>query len=379
LSDVAGKLRSFSRSRRPLPLLYVEFSHDERARRTRVRSLHAAYKQATAAALKSSVGSILRRGDLVAAGAGRQWFVALLTARAPERKTFVSDADLGVAAERLRQAVQRSLAQVQSERGNHEARPRVTVRCGWNVLEPVDPKRPLEALRHAVRGAAVVARVEESRAGVLAAITHELRTPLTSIIGFADRLSSATLTNRARKRYLDIITEESNRLYRLTEGLIDIGAGLSGNLQLRMETHDLELLVQRAIEAVADVATRKKIAIRVSGGAAVVCDRDRFLQVLINLLDNAVRHSPERSRIDVSIQKSGKLCKLTVSDRGPGFAPSMRRAVWRPFERGPDGKVGLGLAISRILVEGHGGKVEIGGARSGGRVSVTLPAGRRRA
>jgi signal transduction histidine kinase len=381
LSALAAKLRRHARERRSLPLLYIEFS-DARTKGVDARDQAAAYKRVTAAALRASIGSILRKDDLVAASAGGEWFIALLTARATGRRAQTSDPDLGIAAERLRRAVQLALTAENSQGDEaHQARKstasrlqkRVTVRCGWNVLEPFETGRPLEALRHAVRGAALVARIEERRATVLAAVTHELRTPLTAIIGFAERLQTERLGAAQRKRSLDIIVDESRRLHRLVEGLIDVGSWTAGSLALKPARTKLGTIARKAAASLKERAAHKDVVIRIAGDEAAFVDPDRCLQIFINLLDNAVRYSPEHGRVDVQITKRGRACLVTVKDQGSGFAPSSRAAAGLPFTSGPDGKVGLGLAISSLLAQAHGGTFEVGPSRRGGLVAVTLP------
>ena len=379
LAALASDLHGYARTRRALPLLYIEFSGARGAGGVQRRA--ASYKRATAAALRAAVGSILRKGDLVAASAGGEWFIALLTARAA-RGVQASDPDLGVAAERLRRTVQNALtaqrtagAPVKGSKRAGGSRPqaRVTVRCGWNVLELGDGDRPLEALRHAVRGAALVARVEERRATILAAVTHELRTPLTAIMGFAERLQSESLAPRQRSRCLEIIADESRRLHRLVEGLIDLGSWTAGNLVLRPMDSELGTIARRAVAAVADRAAHKGVKIEVKGCARAFADPDRCLQILINLLDNAVRYSPERGRVVVAIEHSVRGAVVAVKDEGPGFDPAAQAAVGSPFASGADGQVGLGLAISSVLAQAHGGALRVGQSGRGGLVSVTLP------
>ena len=372
LAALAVKLRAFARRQRALPLLYIEFSARGPSTGSAARRRGATFKQATAGALKASLGSVLRKEDLVAAGAGGRWFIALLSARSTGMTRQSSDVDLGLAAERLRHTVQRELTRLQEPSiGKSAASQRVTVRCGWNVLEPSE--NPVEALRHAVRGAALVARIEERRATVLAAVTHELRTPLTAIIGFAERLQERPGASR-RARYLDIIIDESKRLQRLAEGLIDIGSWTAGSLRLNCEEQTLKAIAQAAARAVAERAVAKQLKIQVRGNAEAFIDRDRCLQIFINLLDNAVRYSPQGGCVTVSLNGAGRFCKVTVADEGPGFSAPTRRAAGTAFGAGADGKVGLGLAIAKVLVQAHGGAMSIQkSATGGGMVSVTIP------
>jgi signal transduction histidine kinase len=382
LTALAAELRSYARERRALPLLYVEFSDVRRAKGAKARGQAAAFKRAIGAALRASIGSILRKEDLVAASAGGEWFIALLTARATGRGAQASDPDLGIAAERLRRAVQLALAAEQAvsapphgvaKTTASRLQARVTVRCGWNVLEPFETDRPLDALRHAVRGAALVARIEERRAIVLAAVTHELRTPLTAIIGFSERLQTERLSAAQRQRSLDIIADESKRLHRLVEGLIDVGSWTAGSLVLQPARHDLGAIARKAAASLEDRAVHKGVAMKIVGDATALVDPDRCLQILINLLDNAVRYSPEHGRVEVVITTRGRWCAVAVKDEGGGFAPSSRAALGLPFASGADGKIGLGLAISNLLAQAHGGSLRVGPSRGGGLVTVTLP------
>jgi len=333
-----------------------------------------ACKRAVAASLRDAVGTVLRKSDAVAAGAHAHWFVALLVGRsvvAPARAN-VDDADLGVICNRLQAAIRVRLRELAS-RG--ETPGGIGVIGGWTVLDPVAAARPLVGLRQAVRGAAVVARVEAQRATVLAAITHELRTPLTAIIGYAERLrDEPALAPVARARYSGIVAEEGRRLHRLVESLIDIGAWNAGRLKLRASTVQLRSLIRAAWAAIGHRVKAKSLRLTLSGDAAATVDSERMQQVFINLLDNAARHSPSGSRISVALARVKDGCSVVVSDEGPGFSPEALRTVGGAFAPGADGRAGLGLSVAQLLIEAHGGSVAIGRtSRHGARVEVRLP------
>src|SRR5450755_4316621 len=209
LRALAPSLRRLADERRAVPLLYLEITGLDGlgadARRAALRSC----KRAVAAALAASAGSVLRRGDVVAAGPDAAWFAALLVDRAVDApaRAAMADADIVVAAMRLRSAVLAAFLEV---RPTGSVPRRAGVRAGWTVVEPIASNAPLDELRHAVRGAAVVARVEERRATFLASVTHELRTPLTAIVGYVERLRiSPRLGSERRRRYLDIVASEA--------------------------------------------------------------------------------------------------------------------------------------------------------------------------
>src|SRR5450755_2567332 len=215
LRGLSPSLRELGEQGRSVPLLYLEITGLDGLRGTKRTMALQVCKKAVAIALTASAGSVLRRGDVVAAGPGATWFAALLVGRAVDvaAQELVADPDLVVAAMRLRGSVLEAFRAAQS-RGIMP--PRAGVRAGWTVIEPVDPSAPMVGLRHALRGAAVVARVEERRSTFLASVTHELRTPLTAIVGYVERLRiSPRLGSERRRRYLDIVASEAARLSRL--------------------------------------------------------------------------------------------------------------------------------------------------------------------
>jgi signal transduction histidine kinase len=368
-------LRALAHARRVAPLLYFELTGLDSLEGRDVRRISALCAAAVAGALRGAVGSLLRRNDVVAAGPAERWFAALLLDRAvPAReRAAVSDADLGIVAGRLRNAIRSSLDELHA---TEDIAVRVGVRAGWTIIEPRDDERPLAELRHALRGAAVVARVEERRATVLAAITHELRTPLTSILGYAEQLSGDGWENKQKRtRALRIVADESRRLARLVEGLIDAGAWQAGHLTLRKRAVKLRSIVDRAVAATSERAASRSICVRTRGNARASVDPERLLQVLVNLIDNAARHARAGGSVHVAIAVLRAKPSITVSDDGPGFCDADPNVLGTPFGVGRSGRTGLGLAISKMLVEAHGGLIDFGSSRRGGaRVTIRLPA-----
>jgi two-component system sensor histidine kinase ResE len=132
-------------------------------------------------------------------------------------------------------------------------------------------------------------------------------------------------------------------------------------------------LALEAVQAVAGLARQKTVVLSVTGSGKAIVDRDRCLQIFINLLDNAVRHSPSGSQVRLSISQEREGCAVVVRDQGPGFAQLVRRTLGQPFTRTADGQIGLGLALSKLLVEAHGGSLKIAGRKGSGMVCVTFP------
>jgi signal transduction histidine kinase len=365
-------LRALAHKRCVAPLLYIEVTGlAASGQRVRARATTAVED-----ALRAAAGTILRRDDIVVCGPSARWYAALLLDRAvpASARAAVSDADLGIVAARLRASI-RSAMDERIRRLRKSGGASFAVRVGWTIIEPRDAERPLTELRHALRGAAVVARIEERRGTVLAAITHELRTPLTSIVGFVERLrEDGGASAKSRSRALSIVAEEARRLSRLVDGLIDTGAWQAGNLTLRQRVTDIGSVARKAKVLVAEAARERRVRVKVSGEATADVDPDRVLQVLVNVLDNAIRHAKLRGAVGVDIRGGRDAATIVVTDDGDGFDEHAIGRIGAPFAAGSNGKVGLGLAIASMLVAAHGGTIEFGGSRGrGARVTIELP------
>lgn len=367
IADLRGltpSLRLLAEQGRAVPLLYIEITGLDGMRGSARRAALQACKQAIATALAASAGNVLRRGDIVAAGPGATWFAALLVGRAVDAGAHaaVADPDLVVAAMRLRSSVLQAFRDARPE----GAIPRhAGVRAGWTVVEPVDSAAPMVDLRHALRGAAVVARVEERRSTFLASVTHELRTPLTAIVGYVERLQSEPkLAEAKRRHYLDVIASEAARLNRLVEGLIDAGAWGAGSLRLNLAPADIGALVDRAWRTVEVRHAGRHLDFAAHGGAIADVDVERMSQVVINLVDNAARHASKHVEVRIGVRAG--ILRIAILDDGAGFDRDQLRDFARPFTVGPGGQFGLGLSIARLLVEAHGGTLHAERRRGGG-------------
>jgi len=364
-------LRALAHERCVAPLLFVEVTGlGATGQRVRARAT-----TSVEGALRAAAGTILRRDDIVVCGPNARWYAALLLDRAvpASARAAVSDADLGIVAARLRASIRSAM----DERIHRLSKSGASfaVRVGWTIIEPRDAERPLAELRHALRGAAVVARIEERRGTVLAAITHELRTPLTSILGFVERLrENGGSSVKSRSRALRIVAEEARRLSRLVDGLIDAGAWQAGSLTLRQRATDLGPVARRAKMLAAEAARERGVRVTVSGDATADVDPDRVLQVLVNVIDNAIRHAKPSGAVEVILRGGRAAPTIVVTDDGEGFYERAIGRIGAPFAAGANGKVGLGLAIASMLVAAHGGTIEFGKRRGGGaQVTVHLP------
>jgi signal transduction histidine kinase len=219
----------------------------------------------------------------------------------------------------------------------------------------------------------------------LSTVTHELRTPLTSIRAFSEILRDhPDLPAQKRSAYLDIIIRESERLTRLINDVLDLAKLDAGRAEWHAETLDLAQVVRDALEASGQLLRDKAIALEVHLPPAtppVRADRDRLMQVMLNLLSNAAKFcSAPDGRIAVSLQREANALQVAVSDNGPGVRPEDREIIFDKFRQGGDnltGKpqgTGLGLPISRRIVSHFGGRLWLEDAPGGGaRFLFTLP------
>jgi signal transduction histidine kinase len=208
----------------------------------------------------------------------------------------------------------------------------------------------------------------------LSQISHEVRTPMTSIRSFSDiLLNDRALDDQRRQRFLAIIQKESLRLTRLLDDILDLSLLERGAQSWQLAVFDAETVLGEAIESCEALAHSAGVDLVRSGSvesALVEGDRDKLAQAFINLISNGVKHnSSPRPRVVVSSGTRGGHYEVGVSDNGPGIPVKDRDRVFAKFARGaaPRGAgAGLGLAISRQIVEQLGGSLVLGESRLGG-------------
>jgi len=225
-------------------------------------------------------------------------------------------------------------------------------------------------------------RLIGARSGFVSSVSHELRTPLSQILIFTELLKLGRLrSDKERTRALDIIDKEVRRLIRLVENVLSFSRA-SEPPKLVLENVDVRTLAQETVEAFRPLAEARQatVTVDVAGGTAVRAERNAMRQVLINLLDNAVKYGPAGQTVLVEAVAQNGSVELAVEDQGPGIPPDKRDLIWQGFTRledgGPSGS-GIGLAVVQSLVERMGGTAEVSDSATGGsRFSVVLPAGR---
>jgi PAS domain S-box-containing protein len=237
----------------------------------------------------------------------------------------------------------------------------------------------------AVRDITERRQAERIKEEFISTVSHELRTPLTSIAGSLGILETGVVGELSEKaqRMVYIARVSSERLVRLINDLLDIEKLASGGLQFDMQAVDLIAVARRAIDDMDPYAGEHRVSLLLEVGdkpIPVRGDFDRLLQVVTNLISNAVKFSPEGQLVQVRAFRDGGSAKLTVRDHGPGIPESFRATIFGKFAQADSsssrdkGGTGLGLAISREIVERHGGQItfdsEIG---QGATFCMTMP------
>ena len=227
-------------------------------------------------------------------------------------------------------------------------------------------------------------RLSELKSQFLAATSHELRTPLNSILGFAQLLKlhvHGTLTER-QEHYVDNIETSGRHLLAVVNDVLDLSKIEAGKLELAIETVELKEAVAAAIAVVQPLADARRIPVTVHGdrGLEGAADEQRLTQVLVNLLSNSIKFTPQDGRIAVEIGTgaAGHL-KIDVVDTGSGISVDDQPGIFDDFAQAQTGRkiegTGLGLPISRRLMRLMSGNLElIESSQHGSRFRVTLPA-----
>ncbi|MDQ3759366.1 MAG: response regulator [Actinomycetota bacterium] len=226
--------------------------------------------------------------------------------------------------------------------------------------------------------------VERTKDEFTSVVSHELRTPLTSIRGSLGLLESGMLGPLPEKgqRMIEIAVENTDRLVRLINDILDIERIDSGQSDMHEQACDAAELIERAVQGLGQLAAEAQVKLIADARPAVIlADPDRVIQTLTNLISNAVKFSPEGSSVQVSAAHRDHEVLFSVSDEGPGIPADKLDSIFGRFQQvdasdsREKGGTGLGLAICRTIVEHHGGRIwaesKLG---SGATFSFVLPA-----
>jgi len=226
--------------------------------------------------------------------------------------------------------------------------------------------------------AAKLAESEQLSRNFLMSVSHELRTPLTAIRGHVSALREGVIDDPSmREASLAVIGEEALRLERLVGDVLDLAKLDAHRFTVLQEEVDMQQLSERAYAAFGEEARRRRIDYRldVQSKPVILTDGDRVLQIIVNLLSNAFRWTPEGGRVDVALTAANGSVSVRVADTGPGIRPEERERIFRPFWSRDGGGTGLGLAIARELALALGGAIDLDSEPGRGSTFVlTLPA-----
>jgi PAS domain S-box-containing protein len=218
----------------------------------------------------------------------------------------------------------------------------------------------------------------------LSIVSHELRTPLNAILGYAQMTRDKPDNASAVSRNSEVIVRSARAQLQLIEDLLDTSRIISGKLKLDLAQADMRLLLEEAVEVVRPAAEIKGIDLTAQIDEAprsLLCDAMRLRQVVWNLLQNAIKFTPEGGHVALRVERTGERIRLIVIDTGRGIEPEFLPAIFDRFSQNDMsrqrryGGLGLGLALVKELVEMHGGTIEAAseGVGEGATFTVTLP------
>ena len=219
-----------------------------------------------------------------------------------------------------------------------------------------------------------LSKQEELRTGFVANVSHELRSPLTSIHGFAQGMMDGTIKNEDQTQYLNIIVDETTRLKKLIKELLDLSQIESGTFPLNKKVYDINEQMRRVLIRYIDIIEDKGINVEVNfkQDFCMVCaDNDRIEQVLVNLIDNAIKFTPKDGTITLwSYECDGKAL-VGVNDTGEGIARDDLPFIFERFYKSDKSHTekkgtGLGLSIVKKIVEEHGHTITVNSSEKNG-------------
>jgi signal transduction histidine kinase len=320
--------------------------------------------------LLAVVTSVLLARNLVRPIESIQTAAARIGSGALDQRIEISSRDeLGALAEEFN----RMAARLQESYAGLEHQVQERTRELTRALSRLDEQtRELEAASH-------------HKSEFLANMSHELRTPLNAISGFSQVLRKGLYgeINEKQAEYLDDVLASARHLLSLIDDVLDLSKVEAGQIELQVVPFSLPAALERGVVMVREGATKGGVRISLSldpGIDTLIGDERRVRQVIFNLLSNAVKFTPAGGTVDVALARLDGEVRVSVSDTGPGIAPEDQARIFEEFQQAAAGKeqregTGLGLALSKRLVELHGGRIWVESVPgTGSRFVFTLPA-----
>ncbi len=222
---------------------------------------------------------------------------------------------------------------------------------------------------------------ERARRTLIAGVSHDLRTPITALRLLAEAIDDDIADTETRRGYAARMGTHVRALGALIDDLFELTRLESGELNWTFEQIDLDELVEEAVAAMQPAAEERMVAIealRDGRMPSALAQPEKVQRVLFNLIQNAIRHTPPDGSVTVRAERVGAAIEVEVADTGSGIPAAQRDQVFEPFFRGDAARTqegaGLGLAISRAIVEAHGGRIWLEPSEIGARVRFRLPA-----
>jgi two-component system, OmpR family, phosphate regulon sensor histidine kinase PhoR len=247
------------------------------------------------------------------------------------------------------------------------------------TFAPLARKRALVVLHDQT----VARRMEAMRRDFIANASHELRTPVAAIAGAAETLLASEMhVDGEARRFVEMISRHADRLSRLTRDLLDLSKLEAGEYRAALGAVELGPLCEACLDLVRERALEKEVALGFDGPHELraLADRRALEQILVNLLDNAVKYTPQGGRVTLLADGAGPCVLLSVIDTGPGIEPRHQSRIFERFYRVDGGRsrdaggTGLGLAIVKHLAIAQNGEVGVESGRGGSRFWVKLKA-----
>ena len=213
----------------------------------------------------------------------------------------------------------------------------------------------------------------------MANVSHELKSPLTSMRGYIQGVLDHTISNEDREKYLAIALEETERMNRLINDLLDLSQIQTGQFSLDIKVLDINETIRRVLIAWEDRINEKGMDIEVDfdqEARLVEGDPDRLQQVIINLLDNAIKFTREGGLIKLKTWQYKEKVFVKVEDQGPGIPEDEIAHIWEPFYQidksrsRVKGGTGLGLSIVKKIIEGHGQNIWLNSEKGKGSAFI---------
>lgn len=244
---------------------------------------------------------------------------------------------------------------------------------------------------NAIRGAVVVLRdmteqrqLDKLRSDFIANVSHELRTPISMLQGYSEAiLDDVTGSEEEKNEMIQIIHDESLRMGRLVSDLLDLARMESGHMKLYKEYVPIKPFLERIVHKFAPVAREAEVELTFEypdEEIVLSIDEDRIEQVFTNLIDNAIRHTPKKGEVKLSIEKQQDVCKMSVTDTGAGIPEEDLEYIFERFYKADKartrvkGGTGLGLSIAKNIIVSHEGVIKASrGKEIGTIMTVTLP------